>query len=347
MNNKILVLGYFGKETNQIDGQTIKTNQIYDLIYRKIDNPNLVFSFDTEVFKKDKKKIFNMLIEIFNSSKIIYLPGRKNFKFLLPLVYLMGKVFGKEIIYIAVGGWLVEYLKNLKYHLKLIKASKIIYVESKDLKEQLKFKYGISQVEIIPNFRLHSFKPHFNQNQEQECFKIVFMSRVAKSKGIDLIIRFIQRYIDQDNPDRIKIDFYGPIEECEQNQFLLSLKSFPIAEYKGIVEPQNVHSILNKYDCMVLPSHYDGEGFPGAIIDSYIAGIPVIVSKWKQLPEFVDYGVTGYYFDLEKENEFYNHISFLLKNRSFLAQMKKNAHLKSKEYSSEVAWEKLKINFEG
>ena len=49
--NKILVLGYFGLQTNQLDGQTVKTRDLYRLVSQEFDN---VEYYDTEDFKINK-----------------------------------------------------------------------------------------------------------------------------------------------------------------------------------------------------------------------------------------------------------------------------------------------------
>lgn len=36
MQKNILIIGYFGYVTNQLDGQTIKTRNVFDLIKRNV-----------------------------------------------------------------------------------------------------------------------------------------------------------------------------------------------------------------------------------------------------------------------------------------------------------------------
>lgn len=38
---------------------------------------------------------------------------------------------------------------------------------------------------------------------------------------------------------------------------------------------------------MLLPTHYYTEGLPGSVLDAYMSGIPIIVSRWKHASEFV------------------------------------------------------------
>ena len=91
---------------------------------------------------------------------------------------------------------------------------------------------------------------------------------------------------------------------------------------------------------MVLLTKYEGEGFPGSILDAYISGIPVIVTNWKFLPEFVDEGKTG--FVVNNANDFIDKVIRLSEDNELLLDMKKAALEKSSNYSAESAWEVLK-----
>lgn len=53
---KILVFGYFGYVTNQLDGQTIKTREIYELI-KSHDEYDVCYA-DTQEFRENFKSVF-------------------------------------------------------------------------------------------------------------------------------------------------------------------------------------------------------------------------------------------------------------------------------------------------
>ena len=98
--------------------------------------------------------------------------------------------------------------------------------------------------------------------------------------------------------------------------FFEEIKKYSNITFNGFTEPDDVHLILSSYDVLVLPTRYKGEGFPGAIIDAYIAGLPVVVSKWRDIPSFVDEGVTGYIYNLENEKEFYDYLIKMGENKN-------------------------------
>ena len=88
--------------------------------------------------------------------------------------------------------------------------------------------------------------------------------------------------------DSYTIDIYGPITEPE----LSYLKDEPC--YKGILKgAEVVMKTLSTYDVVVLPTYYEGEGYPGVIVEAYSLSMPVISTNWQAIPEIIEDGDTG------------------------------------------------------
>ncbi|MGN6802066.1 MAG: glycosyltransferase family 4 protein, partial [Ginsengibacter sp.] len=197
-----------------------------------------------------------------------------------------------------------------------------------------------------PNFRITNYKPIFSFNPQIKPFKIVYMARIMLEKGIDIIFDFALHLKLINFPtNTILIDFYGPITKKDEKLFFDKIKEFDYLNYKGIVDPKDVYKKMAEYDILILPTRYEGEGFPGTILDAYMCGIPVIVSNWKYLPEYVENGITGFVFDLNNLNMFYDSIFKLYHDRRLLLEMKISAHKKSEEFSSDFSWGILKEYF--
>jgi len=108
--------------------------------------------------------------------------------------------------------------------------------------------------------------------------RLVFLSRVTRLKGVFEAIQLVQA-LDK-NSVAEHLDVFGPLlfdDPCDEKAFHEGLqKTGGLAHYAGLVEPANVISLLRNYDCVRFPSTCDGEGFPGVIVESVFAGIPVI-----------------------------------------------------------------------
>ena len=337
---KILVLGYFGYLSNQIDGQTIKTRSIYSLLYQNAQNAHIIY-FDTQQFQKSKIRLLSLIRLLCKIDIVIYLPGKKNLKFISPIVFFLSKLLKYKTIYPVIGGWLSEYIENRKYLQNNLQKVEAVLVESSALQKRLEMNYNFTNVVLFPNFRIHNFKPL--GIEEHAEVRLVFMARIMKEKGCDLIFDYIHYYQNSHINIPISVSFYGPIiseYETDFNRKLLEYGDY--AHYYGVIDPINVYEVLSKQDILLLPTFYEGEGFPGSIIDAYIAGLPVIASRWKDLPEFVDEGLSGFTFDLNRKKDFFYAFNSLILDPILLHKMKIYALKKSKSYSAESAWKILK-----
>ena len=341
MDNKVLVLGYFGYASNQLDGQTVKTRSVYELLKSKEEEIGTLSYFDTQQFKYSKLSFMKMISSLINCNKLIYLPAHNNLKYIFPLLFIISKLKKIDIIYIVIGGWVEEFLHSKKLHIAMLSNIKGIFTESNQMTNNLIVQYNFSNVITFPNFRIHTFIPSFKK--ENDTFKIAYMARIFREKGIDVVFRLAD-YIQKTygNQHSISIDFYGPIQKDEEDYFRAELEKHDFVRYKCVLEPDQIYRTLEQYDVVVLPTRFFTEGFPGTVMDAYISGVPVIVTKWKYASEFVNHGNSGFIFDLNKEEDFYSYFDCLYKDRTQLLKMKHGAYQKSKEYSSETAWQILK-----
>ena len=82
-------------------------------------------------------------------------------------------------------------------------------------------------------------------------------------------------------PENVIIDFYGPVANKDEIFFFEKVSALKNDNYLGKLEPKEVQKVLSQYDVLLFPTRYPGEGCPGAIIDSYMAGLTVLASNWK------------------------------------------------------------------
>jgi len=331
---KILVFGYFGYVTNQLDGQTVKTRAVYKLIEERA-NANVIFA-DSQEFRKNPISIIKFLHNLVSCNTLIWLPAHNNLKYLFPLIWYASLLFRFDIIYIVIGGWLSRILESLPFHCKKLSRIRAILVENRLTVKELSEKYHYTNLYVIPNFRSPVSKPEFRI--ADKTLRVVFMARINLLKGLDTIAEVCQSLAQN-----VTIDFYGPINPPDKEYFYQNIiEKYPFVGYQGIISPDDIHTTLQKYDVMILPTHYFTEGFPGSILDAYRAGIPVIVTKWKHATEFVEDGVSGFIVNFENPtSEIIDKINTLASNEIILRQMKTNAFSESEKYTPEVAWDAI------
>lgn len=327
---KILVLGYFGYQTNQLDGQTVKTRDIYRLAKEQLKDCDIE-CFDTQTLQNNKFLVFRMFFKVMCCKTLFYLPAHNNLKVFFPIIFLLSQLFRFKIHYFVVGGWLREYLTHLPMHRYMLGRITGIHAETEKLKKELEYYYDFKNVDIFPNFRFFDYEP---KQTESKKLRAVFMARIMRQKGLDWIFELAD-YIDGHGlKDKFSITFFGQEAEEDKAYFEKKVKQYDFIEYCGHLQPELIHETLGKYDVMLLPTHFYTEGLPGSIVDAYISGIPVVVTEWKHAHEFVEDGITGFIVPFENgSRQMIDRVLLLERDRDLLRKLKTNALVKRKEFA--------------
>lgn len=338
---KYLVLGAFGYDTNQLDGQTVKTRNVYDLLVR--NNAGIVERVDTMHIRRRPLSFFKFMWHLIRCNTLIIVPCLNNLTYIFPVTYWLSKIFGYKIVHVCIGGWQLEYFQgNSRFsphplQLKLSKKISAFLPEMQRVESDLRTELGFENVMTLPNFRFIS------EDAEQivttsHALRLVFLARVNKRKGYDYIFNFAH-VVTERNLD-VLIDFYGPINDEDKDDFLSKVeKCTGVVSYKGVLQQDEVTDCLINYDLMLLPTTIYTEGFPGSILDAYIAGIPVIATEWKHSREFIDDGETGFIVPfIDCQADFNERIMTLYNDRNLLQKMKRLSFRKRLLYSDKYAW---------
>ena len=80
-----------------------------------------------------------------------------------------------------------------------------------------------------------------------------------------------------------------------KDEFEMNIKRTHHCNYYGVFDGTggDVYSLLNSYDLLLLPTHWQGEGCIGVLVESKIAGIPAIASDWRYNSEIIIDGKEG------------------------------------------------------
>lgn len=119
--------------------------------------------------------------------------------------------------------------------------------------------------------------------------RFVFISQVRRDKGIDALLEATYLLDEQG----ISVDVYGPLIDVSRSE----LDSASNLHYRGNIDPEGVVETLTRYAALVLPTRYAGEGYPGVILEAFAAGVPVIATRWRSIPEIVHDGENGILID--------------------------------------------------
>lgn len=238
----------------------------------------------------------------------------------------------KNIYYWAVGGTLHQRLVELGYDLETYKNLDAIYVQSEKIVHGLEA-LGINNSIKVDNSKRIDYYPviHSKKNDKK---KFVFFSRVHPDKGCQEIIQCTKRLNDLGY--MFIVDFYGALDK-DYKDFPSRIADIPNISYKGYLDvtKKEGYDVLATYDVMLFPTYWTGEGFPGVVIDAYIAGLPIISSNWNCNEEVVDES-TGIIIPHHNEEALFVAIKKVLDNEIDLDKMSQECQKRAGQYDNRV-----------
>jgi len=124
---------------------------------------------------------------------------------------------------------------------------------------------------------------HAQSKSDDTELRVIFLSRVSPMKNLDYALRVLCKV-----HARMIFDIYGPAEDPPYWQTCKELmKQLPATvsvNYFGSVHPNQVSSILSRYDLFFLPTR--GENYGHVIAEALSVGTPVLLSDqtpWRNL----------------------------------------------------------------
>lgn len=325
---KIGVCGHFNKGFEAIGGQTIKTR----LISENLKSKNYyVEDLDTEGWKKRKLYFFYKCVKLMmTNDHVIILPAANGAKILIPLFSFMGAILRKNVHYIVIGGWLPSLINNKKYLKVFLRKINYIYVETKTLKNLME-EYNFRKVFLLPNFKETPREDLVEINSFKEM-KLCTMSRINENKGIIEAIKVVER-VNQEGLFKVSLDIYGPIEDSFETKFKeVLLTSSEYISYKGNLPYEKVYDTLKNYYLLLFPTKYYTEGLPGTLLDALMSGVPTLASRWQSWQDVLIETKTGYTYEFNNQEDFYQKLHFLVSNREVCIEMRKNCIVESKKF---------------
>lgn len=247
---------------------------------------------DTEKWRKNPIILFDLFFTILFNPKAKFIVATDNMS-----GYRTMKAFSlfprkRHVIYWIIGGSIANWIKEGKVDANAYKIVNTFIVEG--VKMQKTFaECGFHNTIYVPNFKYVGSMPKKLQKRDK-FVKFVFLSRIIPQKGCRMILNAVKQ-LNATHGMLFSVDFYGPIDDSYKNEFTTDVATLFNVNYKGFLDLRITtnYNELSKYDIMLFPTYWDGEGFPGIAIDSFIAGLPVIATDWSLNSDIIDKGITG------------------------------------------------------
>lgn len=327
----------YADEAAAVNGQAVKTRN-YLSVLRERYGSSQVSLLDTNYFRKH---LVSNYIKTLNICKkcdtVLILPTKNGLKLLLPVLRILKKIYHFRLLYPVIGGWLPQYIDEtplIRYFLQCVDD---IYLETDQMTDEMK-RRGFVQSQTVVNFSLRDGKvTPWNYSIQKSICRCFTFSRVTKTKGIGEAIEAVRILNEEKSDICYTLDVYGPIDEAYRVEFENTLKkSGDYIHYRGVLADDTILPTLSEHELMLFPTYYEGEGMPGAVIESFMAGIPVVASNWHNNAEVVKNGYTGVIYPLDSIESLINAIKSIVERDGELDRLHDNCMLESKKYQPDI-----------
>lgn len=169
--------------------------------------------------------------------------------------------------------------------------------------------------------------------RDPDPIRAVYVGRVKESKGIRELLDAIETI--EDTSVNAVLDIYGHFLPGDPygEQFKRNAEQIDSVRFQGEIPNEEVINTLADYDIFLFPTYYNGEGFPGVIVEAFIAGLPVLATDWNYNDEIVVDGYNGRLFEPKSAEDIVENIRWAYQNPDGLFKMQRNALASSKNYT--------------
>jgi len=332
---KILFIGGINQANIPNGGEEYKNQLLHSKINEAFQERIII---DTYRWFKKPRILWSLVVTIlFQNADVVLISASSVSTYrLIKLISFIRPSLIEKTTYLVIGGYFPEGIQTERFSWKFYKNLKNVIVEGESLKRNLQIHSGLTNINVISNFKTF---PNFSLNRNHDThslFRFVFVGRISEGKGIKEILEALN--ILNQTDIAFEIDFYGPVEE----QFDLDTDN---SKYCGFLDfqhnPEIAYSKLSQYDCMLFPTYWRGEGFPGVIIDAFVAGLPVIATDWNMNTETIEEGVNGFIIEPKSSEALAEKMQYVMHNEKELENIRENNLARAQDYHIDKIWPQL------
>lgn len=162
----------------------------------------------------------------------------------------------------------------------------------------------------LPKETLTSAAKSLPKTDSEEPINVLYLSNLIDSKGyrdvlqavailkhvkkLKILCRFCGQFLIASdtrlfyNSDEAEVDFKAQLRALDIED---------IVTWNGVVVGDEKIKVLNEAHFMILPTKYNNEGQPVAIIEAMAMGAVVVGSRWRTIPDMLDDGQAGILID--------------------------------------------------
>ena len=228
------------------------------------------------------------------------------------------------VLRISGGDMMLEYLEYGAFARWLAERtwmrSSLVYVETQYLHRSFDNR---GNFRWFPNTRSMEAPARTGRDRVE---KLVFVARLAMFKGLAEALEACRHL-----PEHCHLDIFGP--GMSDTDFSL-FEDHPRATYGGVLDPAEIPRALGEHDLLVYPSYYRSEGYPGAILEAFQCGLPVVAARRGGIAELVEHEESGLLVEPRSAAEVESAIRRLLDEPELYRQLCEGARRRGDQFRS-------------
>ena len=328
---KLLYISCLNTSKEKFDGERIKCTLIYESLKKFVD---------LSVINLSKHKIISTLAIFFKG-----LFGRRKYQYIviskdahganiIQKILRLARYPSNRIIYFEIGPFLYDRILNGSIKKETFIKDRLIVVETNSMKEELE-SLGFERISVFPNFKPICRIDFNEQVYPKDILHLVYLSRIEEPKGIyDLIDILILL-----NKDKVRfvLDVYGRPQNKDEEAKITELSNkYDFINFLGMMEvgSKESYETLSTYDLHVFPTKYR-EGFPGSIIDFFIAGVPTLSASFARAYEILT-DKDSIVYKQGDNKDLSNKLNYIYNNQNILKELRLNSFARRDMYSVET-----------
>jgi glycosyltransferase involved in cell wall biosynthesis len=228
--------------------------------------------------------LWALLLHSWRVDVISFHASDRGLLYFAPLVAVFRRLSGKRTILRIFGGSFGDYYARSSTRIRawlrrFVLDADIVLLQTRRMIAQLSGE-GRGRLEWFSTY-IRQAPPPAGWSRAGRCTRFVFLGHLWRTKGIETILEAAARL-----PEGVTLDVYGP--QDEYTGAAVDARGAGRVRYRGMLTHAEVDSRLWDYDCLVLPTFHEGEGYPGVIAEAFAHRLPVISTRWLAIPEIVD-----------------------------------------------------------
>jgi glycosyltransferase involved in cell wall biosynthesis len=214
-----------------------------------------------------------------------------------PVLLLFAKIAGKPCYIRPFGGSLDSFSCQSGFPARVLLQTMLWLVDGLIVQTKLLYDSFLpvlgNRVHLVSGYReIPSVNVRPVHSGSDGSLRLVYVGNIREEKGIFVLFESL-RNLNTSEQSLIQCDLFGVILDNVATRFKEELAKTRNARYGGVLDPEKVVATLANYDVMIFPTYYQGEGHPGVLIEAMMAGIPVITTGFRSIPELVEDKVNG------------------------------------------------------